>query len=95
MKGTQMPKRLPQKMAALLNNMPTQQKPETPKQKKKKKKKKSVPKGFDKFNDEGLYYNKTNLWYYNSVSKLYFQKNSGPFFVFDPAQKKLVPTRKL
>lgn len=89
MKGIPMPMHVPPKLLVLLNSMPVQE-TET----KKKKKKKKVPKGFDKFGDDvtdGLYKNNKNGWYYALHTKLYFKQTEGPFFVFDVAQKKLVP----
>jgi hypothetical protein len=51
----------------------------------------AVPKGFEKHDDNGLYFNSANGWYFNIVEKVYFKEKTGPFFVFDVSKKKLVP----
>ena len=85
MKGTPMPQVLPNKLALLLKSASEAATP------KKKKKKKKVPKGFEKHDDNGLYFNSANKWYFNIVEKVYFKETTGPFFVFDTNKKKLVP----
>jgi hypothetical protein len=90
MKGTPMPRVLPTKLASLLSTA-------APKGSAKRKKttKKKIPKGFVLHGEEeeGLYTNASNGWFYNIYTKLYFREKSGPFFVFDAAQRKLVPKK--
>ena len=75
--------------SALEKNPPKKRKK---KKKKKKKAKRNGPKGFDLQDaDAGLWFNSSNKWFYNENSKLYFQKQTGPFFVYDMETKRLRP----
>ena len=68
-------------------------KKEKKKKKKKKKKKSRIPKGFSIVREgDNVYHNSTNDWFYDAASLHYYKTESGPFFVYDAVQKKLVPT---
>ena len=98
MKGTPMPNILPLKLASLLSSadgVSTLKDNMKKKRTKTKTSKQKIPKGFVLHGEEtkGLYTNKTNGWFYNIHTKLYFKEKSGPYFVFDAAQRKLVPKK--
>jgi len=96
MKGTIMPRILPVGLTSVLSEAPTveQSSKKGEKKKKKKSKKKKIPKGFEESGEaDDLFINKSNSWYFQSTTKLYFKNKNGPFFVFDSKQKKLVPAK--
>ena len=64
------------------------------KKKKKKKKRSRIPKGFCTVRDgSSVYHNSANGWFYDATNLHYYKTDSGPFFVYDTAQKKLVPVQ--
>lgn len=65
----------------------------TKKKKKKKKKHKSrVPKGFSLVEESGsVFFNSKNGWYFDKLSEHYYKSATGPFYIYDAAQKKLLP----
>ena len=81
---------------ASLGEGASEHKPHHSKKKKKRKKKKArVPKGFSLLREGGhVYFNSVNGWFYDAGSLRYYKDESGPFFLYDVAQKKLVPLQK-
>ena len=81
---------------ASLGEGTSEHKPHHSKKKKKRKKKKArVPKGFSIVHEGGhVYFNSANGWFYDAGSLRYYKNESGPFFLYDAAQKKLVPLQK-
>ena len=64
------------------------------KKNKKKKRKAKIPKGFYIVKEGGdVYHNSANGWYYDVVNLHYYKSKSGPFYMYDVGQKKLVPTK--